>query len=559
MTSKIWFFIIVLSVLIWVGPSEASRISTTPVPGAKPLGVYLNDIDANFIELYRLIVISELGFTGLSGAIITSGIVDESRIDVDIARMNAVNALLNTKMSMPTGDGSRFLSSDGTYKVIPASFSWDTDSDSFIDVAFIPPAIARLTSIPVAGIDYLSPAAVAAAISTAVGNGTADKQNADDDLTTWAGITPSVNTISLLSSANYDAMRALLDLETGTDFYSTSTVDLILTGKQNVDADLIDLSDGSLTGSKVGPGISASNVTTDTLPDAVIPVGITRSTELASILSGYTTSSVLTTLLDGKMGTATGTPDGTKFLRDDMTWQIPSNGGGDDWDSNNDSIIDIGYLPASLISDTELNAILSGFVTSGGDDGTRGMWWTNPNTVPESMPQEYGLYPTTSGIRAKWLDDSSVSHDIIIGTGGESSLPLVTSTDPVVPSDTTVMTTSAVMNYINTQVDHLVNMKLADAGFTICNYLTPAASPANVTNESYTLSGNVYDNGTVPLVEVALNGGTYIAANVSGAVSPWTWSKVLTLVLGANTIDTRVTNSASEVIQLPQVIVNYTN
>lgn len=44
-------------------------------------------------------------------------------------------------------------------------------------------------------------------------------------LATLAGITYSANTQSLLASANYAAMRGLLDLEAGTDFYSISAAD----------------------------------------------------------------------------------------------------------------------------------------------------------------------------------------------------------------------------------------------------------------------------------------------------------------------------------------------
>ena len=40
----------------------------------------------------------------------------------------------------------------------------------------------------------------------------------DADLTTWAGVTPSANGQSLVSAANYAAMRTALDLEAGTDF-----------------------------------------------------------------------------------------------------------------------------------------------------------------------------------------------------------------------------------------------------------------------------------------------------------------------------------------------------
>lgn len=75
----------------------------------------------------------------------------------------------------------------------------------------------------------------------------------DEDLTTYAGITPSANVQTLLGSADYAAFRTSLALVIGTNV-------------QAWDADLDDLADGSLSGSKVGSGISASNVTTGTLP-----------------------------------------------------------------------------------------------------------------------------------------------------------------------------------------------------------------------------------------------------------------------------------------------------
>ncbi len=60
-------------------------------------------------------------------------------------------------------------------------------------------------------------------------------QAKDADLTTWAGLTPSANAQSLVTAANYAAMRALLDLEAGTDFYSITAAD---TAFQPKDSDL---------------------------------------------------------------------------------------------------------------------------------------------------------------------------------------------------------------------------------------------------------------------------------------------------------------------------------
>jgi len=57
----------------------------------------------------------------------------------------------------------------------------------------------------------------------------------DADLDTWAGVTPSANGQSLVSAANYAAMRALLDLEAGTDFYSIAAADAAF---QPLDSDL---------------------------------------------------------------------------------------------------------------------------------------------------------------------------------------------------------------------------------------------------------------------------------------------------------------------------------
>jgi len=61
--------------------------------------------------------------------------------------------------------------------------------------------------------------------TTLSGYGITDAQGLDTDLTTWASLTPSANAQSLVTAANYAAMRALLDLEVGTDFYSIAAAD----------------------------------------------------------------------------------------------------------------------------------------------------------------------------------------------------------------------------------------------------------------------------------------------------------------------------------------------
>lgn len=60
----------------------------------------------------------------------------------------------------------------------------------------------------------------------------------DADLLIYAGITPSANVQSLLGAADYAAMRTLLDLEAGTDFYSISAADAAFEGELNNEAGL---------------------------------------------------------------------------------------------------------------------------------------------------------------------------------------------------------------------------------------------------------------------------------------------------------------------------------
>jgi hypothetical protein len=74
------------------------------------------------------------------------------------------------------------------------------------------------STVPSANGLSLISAANYAAMRTALGlvPGT-DIQAFDADLATWAGVTPSANGISLVSAANYAAMRTLLGLVVGTD------------------------------------------------------------------------------------------------------------------------------------------------------------------------------------------------------------------------------------------------------------------------------------------------------------------------------------------------------
>jgi hypothetical protein len=65
------------------------------------------------------------------------------------------------------------------------------------------------------GLNFTNEATFKAGVNLEIG---VDVQAYDADLTTWAGLTPSANAQSLVTAANYAAMRTLLDLEPGVDF-----------------------------------------------------------------------------------------------------------------------------------------------------------------------------------------------------------------------------------------------------------------------------------------------------------------------------------------------------
>lgn len=76
----------------------------------------------------------------------------------------------------------------------------------------------------------------------------------------------TTDAISLTTAATFAAMRSILDLEAGTDFYSMAAADAAF---QPLDADLTDLADGSLTGTKVGFADTDSNFTATDVQSAI--------------------------------------------------------------------------------------------------------------------------------------------------------------------------------------------------------------------------------------------------------------------------------------------------
>ena len=108
----------------------------------------------------------------------------------------------------------------------------------------------------------------------------------DAQLDIWAGVTPSANGQSLVSSANYASMRGLLDLEAGTDFYSISAADSAFEAELDNSAGLLAaLSDETGTGAVVF-GTTPTFSTNLTVPLILGGTGTTQD------LSFQTTSGV---------------------------------------------------------------------------------------------------------------------------------------------------------------------------------------------------------------------------------------------------------------------------
>jgi len=102
-------------------------------------------------------------------------------------------------------------------------------------------------------------------------------QPADAQLDTWATVTPSANGQSLVSAANYAAMRTLLDLEPGVDYDSATPSTLALTTDTSV-------TEAQLLANKYISNYGASGEVDITLPAVSYNISRTVIVEAAQIV-----------------------------------------------------------------------------------------------------------------------------------------------------------------------------------------------------------------------------------------------------------------------------------
>lgn len=153
-------------------------------------------------------------------------------IDVDQAGTdNSTDVTLAGSLDYLTISGQEItrnaidLSTDTTGSLAAASVSI-ADAGGLITATTVEGALAEnRTAIDAIEADYLTSSDIGSSV-----------QAYDSDLDTWASLTPSANAQSLVTAADYAAMRTLLDLEAGTDFYSISAADAAF---EAIDADIV--------------------------------------------------------------------------------------------------------------------------------------------------------------------------------------------------------------------------------------------------------------------------------------------------------------------------------
>ena len=209
--------------------------------------------------------------------------------------------------------------------------------------------------------------------------GDARYQPLDSDLTAIAALSTTSFGRGLLALADAAALRSSAGLVIGTDIYSKAAID---SGFQPLDSDLTAIA--ALSTTTFGRGLLA-------LADAAAARTALGLGSLATV-------------------TPTGTPDGTKFLRDDHTWAAAGGGGG------GGGLPSIDGKPGSPNADNhEFASSLGSFVAVAGSAGTVGLTSASADGVYQFVDGRLLAYPNNGS--QVWLrfDRTLADGESVVG------------------------------------------------------------------------------------------------------------------------------------------------
>ena len=134
-----------------------------------------------------------------------------------------------------------------------------------------------------------------------------------------------------------------------TNYLASTVFDWLSATFQGLDTDLTDLADGSLTGSKVGTGINADNITTGTVGAARIDSTMATDAEMSAAVAGLQAADAdLTDLADGSL---TGSKVGSGINADNITT----------------GTVGAARIDSTMATDAEVSAAVAGLQASDAD------------------------------------------------------------------------------------------------------------------------------------------------------------------------------------------------
>jgi hypothetical protein len=173
--------------------------------GVQTIGAPDMDIASDSGSVNILLATETLTIAGGTG-LATSGAANTITVDIDDAELLAIAGLTSAADRLPyfTGSGTASLA---TFTAAGRAILDDADATTQLTTL----GLSANGKSLVTAADY---AAMKALLDLEIGT---DVQAYDADLTTWAGLTPSANAQSLVTAADYSAMRTLLGLVIGTN------------------------------------------------------------------------------------------------------------------------------------------------------------------------------------------------------------------------------------------------------------------------------------------------------------------------------------------------------